>query len=133
MLAKLFRYLFTGGGATLVDLGVFKLVFMATGIWGLAFIAGVTTGLITNFLLSRRFAFQVTWQDTFKQFAVFSLVALNGILLNLGLMQLGITILHLDPFLARILSAGIGFIVSFIGHNLFSFRKEEITKSDLLS
>ena len=126
MLPRFLKYLFTGGGATLVDVAVFALFHKVLGLWYVAaFSLGVLSGLVTNFLLSQRFVFQVQWQDQFKQFLVFAAVALNGILLNLGLMQILVNFCHWDALLARVLSAGVVVGISFLGHSLFSFRKEE--------
>ncbi|WP_218082189.1 GtrA family protein [Anthocerotibacter panamensis] len=126
MTRRFLRYLLTGGGATLVDIGIFTLLHEVLGLWQLlAFAGGVSAGLVTNFLLSRRFVFGVQWQSTFKQFAVFSAVALNGILLNLGAMQFLIYILGWAALLARIFSAALVVGISFLGHSLFSFRKDE--------
>jgi len=124
MIARFLKYLVTGGGATLVDVGVFTLLTKVGGFWYVgAFTLSCLAGMVTNFLLSRQFVFGVRWESTFKQFFVFACVALPGIIFNLGSMQLLVNHLGADPVLARVFSAGIVVGVSFLGHSLFSFRK----------
>jgi len=121
---RFLKYLGTGGTATLVDVGIFTLLSRVLGLWYvLAFAGGVSAGLVTNFLLSRQFVFGVHWQNSFKQFLVFTVVALNGIILNLVFLQVFVNMFHWDPIMARIISAGVVVGVSFMGHSLFSFRK----------
>ncbi|MBC6419197.1 MAG: GtrA family protein, partial [Prochloron sp. SP5CPC1] len=57
-LRQFISYLFTGGSATIIDIGVFSLLVMSFDLWyvaalGISFVFGVST----NFFLSRRFVF----------------------------------------------------------------------------
>jgi putative flippase GtrA len=78
-------------------------------------------GLTTNFWLSRRFVFGVYWQNALVQYVVFTTVALNSLLANLGLLQLLINELNWDATSARLVSAACVAILSFAGHKLYSF------------
>ncbi len=114
-------YLFTGGTATFVDVFVFSLL-VKSGLWYVsALCISWFFGLLTNFLLSRRFVFGVYWTNRLSQFAVFTVVGLISLLANLGLLQLLINELHWDATFARLVSAGCVAVLSFVGHKLYSF------------
>lgn len=78
-------------------------------------------GLTTNFLLSRRFVFGVYWRNALLQYCVFTVIALNSLLANLGLLQLLINELGWDATTARLASAACVALISFTGHKLYSF------------
>lgn len=114
-------YLFTGGTATIVDVSVFSLL-TQLGIWYvLALCISYFVGLTTNFWLSRRFVFSVYWQNWLIQYTVFTTVALNSLLANLGLLQLLINELKWNATVARLASAASVALLSFAGHKLYSF------------
>jgi len=114
-------YLFTGGFATLVDVFVFSIL-VKSGMWYvLALCISSFFGLTTNFLLTRRFVFGVYWKNALAQYGVFTVVALNGLLANLGLLQLLMNDLRWDAPLARLVSAASVALINFAGHKLYSF------------
>jgi protoporphyrinogen oxidase/putative flippase GtrA len=121
-LAKQFGgYLVTGGTATVVDVLIFSIL-VNSGLWYvLALCISYFLGLTTNFWLSRRFVFGVYWQNALVQYVVFTTVALNSLLANLGLLQLLINELNWDATSARLVSAACVAILSFAGHKLYSF------------
>jgi protoporphyrinogen oxidase/putative flippase GtrA len=131
-LAKQFAsYLLTGGSATVVDVIIFS-VLVNWGLWYI-FALGISYffGLTTNFWLTRKFVFGVFWKNTVVQYAVFTTVAVNSLLANLGLLQLLVNELDWDATLARLVSAGCVAILSFSGHKLYSFasNNDSLVKS----
>lgn len=120
-LKQFVTYLFTGGAATIVDVLVFSLL-TKSGLWYVyALCISYFLGLTTNFWLSRRFVFGIYWKSWLVQYAVFTTVALNSLLANLGLLQLLINDLHWDATAARLVSAACVALLSFTGHKLYSF------------
>ena len=121
VLQQFSSYLLTGGAATLVDVLIFILLTQA-GLWYI-YALGISyfIGLTTNFCLSRRFVFGIYWNNWKIQYAVFTMVALNSLLANLGLLQLLINELDLQASIARLVSAGCVALISFTGHKLYSF------------
>jgi protoporphyrinogen oxidase/putative flippase GtrA len=118
---QLVAYLFTGGTATIVDVGVFSFL-VNSGLWYVtALCVSWFFGLTTNFLLSRRFVFGVYWRNRLAQFTVFTVVSIISLLANLGLLQLLINEFRLDATVARLISAGCVALLSFVGHKLYSF------------
>ncbi len=121
LLQQFSGYLLTGGSATFVDVFIFTLL-TQMGLWYI-YALGISyfVGLTTNFWLSRRFVFGVYWNNWKVQYAVFSMVALNSLLANLGLLQLLINELKWDASFARLVSAACVAMISFTGHKLYSF------------
>lgn len=118
-------YLFTGGAATVLDVIVFSIL-VNSGLWpttalGISFLFGVSA----NFWLSRRYVFRVYWRNTLAQYTVFTIVAINTLLANLGLMELLIKELGWSPIHARVVSAACVALISFIGHKLNSFSTNQ--------
>jgi putative flippase GtrA len=118
-------YLLTGGAATLVDVLIFSLLVRSGLYYVLALGVSFGFGVLTNFTLSRRFVFGVYWRSGWTQFLVFSMVALNSLLANLGLLQVLIRDLNWEPAIARLVSAACVAILSFTGHKLYSFDTKQ--------
>lgn len=117
-------YLFTGSAATVVDVFVFSLL-TQSGLWYVfALCMSYFLGLTTNFWLSRRFVFGIYWQNWLVQYTVFTTVALNSLLANLGLLQLLINELGWNATVARLVSAACVALLSFTGHKLYSFASQ---------
>ena len=121
-LRQFISYLFTGGSATIIDIGVFSLLVMSFDLWyvaalGISFVFGVST----NFFLSRRFVFKVYWDNWLTQYTVFTIVSLNTFLANLGLLKLLVDDFGWEKIPSRIVSAGFIAVLSFTTHKLYSF------------
>lgn len=115
------KYLLTGGAATVFDVLLFALL-IQMGWWNVAALTlSYLVGMTVNFTLSRQFVFKVFWDNWLLQYAIFSIVALNGLLANLGLLKLLLNDLALNPILGRMISAAAVSFLSFAGHKLYSF------------
>ncbi len=126
ILRQFVGYLFTGGSATVVDVIVFSIL-VSSGLWyvaalGVSFVFGVST----NFFLSRRFVFGVYWQNRLAQYTVFTIISLNTLLANLGLLKLLIDDVGWDATAARLVSAAGVALLSFTGHKLYSFSSSNL-------
>lgn len=121
VLSQFGSYILTGGFATVIDVFVFSML-VKSGMWYvLALCVSSFFGLTANFLLSRQFVFGVYWSNALLQYCVFTVIALNSLLANLGLLQLLINELGWDATTARIVSAACVVLISFTGHKLYSF------------
>ncbi len=121
VLSQFVGYLFTGGAATVIDVFVFSIL-VKSGMWYvLAICVSSFFGLTTNFLLSRKLVFGVYWRNALLQYGVFTVIALNSLLANLGLLQLLINERGWDATTARLVSAACVALISFAGHKLYSF------------
>ena len=86
---QLFRSLFVGGIATVVDMGVYALVLEAFGAGVVvANVAGFILGLITNYLISILWVFKKHNMNLAKEFAVFSIIGIIGLVINTVIVSL---------------------------------------------
>lgn len=81
---QLFRYIFTGGAAFIVD---FSSLFILTDFFGIYYLASAAIafvlGLITNYILSINWVFNRRTMNNRKlEFGVFTLIGVVGIFLN---------------------------------------------------
>ena len=121
-------FLFAGGFAAVVNFGsrFFYNEYMS---FGNAVIVAYITGMITAFVLSKRFVFDKSVHSTKKEFIYFTLVNMVAIiqtyLISVGLAEYlfpGIGFTFYPYSIAH--AAGVVFPVftSFIGHKYFSFK-----------
>lgn len=115
------KYILTAGSATVVDVTIFIALTQAGWSAISAICLSYFIGISVNFVLTRRFVFNVYWDNWLLQYLIFSTVALNGLLSNLGLLQILINEVQLTPILARCLSAAAIAVLSFLGHKFYSF------------
>jgi putative flippase GtrA len=122
---KAVRYFFAAGIATLVDVAVYYMVFnhvlhqqsFEAGDWlvlkapTFALICSYSSGLVTNFGISRLWVFTESELSGHHQFIRFILVALVVLIANYFFMY----------FLIRVLAITIG-LFSFLAHKTFSFK-----------
>jgi len=119
------RYLVTGGIATIVDVSVFAFLQNLGVYYVSALCVSYFFGLTTNFFLSRNYVFDVYWKNGIIQYLVFTAIALNSLLANLGMLQILVNELKWQPIFARIVSASCIVFLSFIGHKLYSFSSQK--------
>ncbi|MCA6616007.1 MAG: FAD-dependent oxidoreductase [Pseudanabaena sp. M090S1SP1A06QC] len=128
-LQQLSRYFVTGGFATIVDVSIFALLQRLDIYYVYALCISYFFGLTTNFWLSRSYVFGIYWQNSWLQYLVFTVIALNSLLANLGMIQLLVNELKWQPIPARIISTGCIVFLSFIGHKLYSFSSQQDVRS----
>ena len=136
MSMKAVRYFFAAGIATLVDVFVYFSVFNfvlhqkpfeALGLIVLkaptfSLICSYSTGLVTNFAISRLWVFTGSELSGKNQFFRFILVALVVLIANYFFMYFLIRVLNWYPTIARGFSAITIGLFSFIAHKTFSFK-----------
>jgi putative flippase GtrA len=130
------RYFFAAGIATLVDVFVYYLVFnhflhqepFTAGNWlvlkapTFSLICSYSSGLVTNFGISRLWVFTESELSGHHQFLRFILVALIVLAANYFFMYFLIRVLDWYPTIARGVSAITIGLFSFLAHKTFSFK-----------
>lgn len=132
---QVLRFLFSSGLGFLVDISAFYLFYKVLftqgsytvnghklGNYNLSFTVSFFMGVIVNFLANRYLVFFESKLSPLKQFFRFMLVAVIGYFANLGLLNVYIRYLHIDPPVARPAAALSLFIASFFVHKFFSFN-----------
>ncbi len=150
LIKEILRYLVAGGSAFVFDL-LTKTLFhslilpadMGTfSVFGfvnevrvtLATTAGFIVGLIVNYLISVFFVFTTDQQKErgkgVKAFLIYLAVSLVGLLVNIGVTQLGCTLLSVSKdntimfMLVSCVAAGVALIWNYIGRKIFVYKGE---------
>ncbi len=123
---QFFRYIFVGGIATVVDMGSF---YIADNIllfhYLIAQTAGFILGLITNYLISIVWVFRSTG-NVKKEFTIFALIGIGGLLWSYLILWILIDILNLNYFqdmLAKSIAVAIVLIWNFGMRKKFAFKE----------
>ena len=150
LIKEILRYLVAGGSAFVFDL-LTKTLFhsfilpadMGTcSVLGfenevrvtLATVAGFIVGLIVNYLISVFFVFTTEQQKErgkgVKAFLIYLAVSLVGLLVNIGVTQLGCTLLSVGKentvmfMFVSCVAAGVALIWNYIGRKIFVYKGE---------
>jgi putative flippase GtrA len=121
---KLFlNYVWIGGFATVVDTAalLFFRVKLELYVWLSAALAYLC-GMGTNFLLNKYLNFASDSRSFLKQARTFFIVALTGLALKAGLMELFVQAIHMRLLVAQVCAVGLVMIWSFWGHHKMTFR-----------
>jgi putative flippase GtrA len=121
-------FVLSGGVAALVNI-VSRVGFSQLLRFELAVLAAYAVGMVTAYLLTRRFVFPASRQSLQRSFAAFALVNLVAVLqtwlVSIGLRQLLLPIIGVTALL-DLIAHGCGVIVpvftSYLGHKHISFR-----------
>lgn len=121
LFSQIVKFGFVGVIATLIDYGGMILCKEVLGLNVLLSVAiGFTISVIANYLLSVKYVFDVdkskSKQRNFVLFIIFSVI---GLLLTELIMYLGTDILHVNYILIKILATGIVMVFNFITRKRF--------------
>lgn len=118
---------FTGVGF-MSAIGHYGLFGLLTHVFGVAAVpassAGALLGAWINYTLNYRFTFRSNKRhlDSVSKFAV---VATVGLVLNTFFMWIGVDLLHVNKWLAQILTTGLCLIWSFGANRYWTFRVQQ--------
>jgi len=131
---QVIRFVLSAGMGFLVDISAFSLFYhnlftqktysilsFTIRNYTLSFSISFFLGVLTNFLITRYFVFSESKLPPYKQFFRFVSVAIIGYFANLGVLELFIQLLHMNPLVARPAAALSLFFASFFVHKFFSF------------
>jgi len=112
LVRKLLQYGVTGGIAAVVDAGLFMLLVNARLNIVVASCLSFCIAALVNYSLTSRFVFNR--EATIRGLAAFTVAALVGLMVNIGVTLLGIFIVGLPPLAAKLAGIGTAFIVNFL-------------------
>ncbi|NSL55312.1 GtrA family protein [Uliginosibacterium aquaticum] len=121
LLREFFSYLLVGGLAFAVDYGVLWLALNLGLHYAVATLLGFCAGLATNYLLCITWVWRGTRATTLRDFIVFTVIGIGGLLLTLLLMWLAVDIAQLSPKLTKPFIAGLVLVWNFGLRRLFVF------------
>ncbi len=123
---QLFRYLFVGGAAFLVDYGLLVLL---TEVCGLHYLVSATisfiAGLIVNYLLSTSWIFRKSkMENKWAEFLIFSIIGVVGLLLNNLLLYLFTDLAHIHYMISKLITTAIVMLWNFGARKIILFNRK---------
>lgn len=119
---KLTKFVITGGIALGIDVAIYYLLTRYGQMYYLlarAFSLGVA--IIWSFTINRQWTFRAIEGDARKQAAKFVIVILTTSLLSIGLMHIGVTVLHFHDLAVILVVSVITTLINFSAHSLWSY------------
>ncbi len=128
--ARLWKFLMVGASGVMVNVAAFWTLTQMLGLY--YFYAGIAAGLLatgSNFLLNNAF----TWADRretgvsgfFQRMGKYYAATWAGTLIYLALLRL-LAHVGLVPMLANLIAVGIGGMLNYLMHNLWTWRQESV-------
>ena len=122
---QLFRYGFVGGVAFVVDYGSLFVLTHYAGVpylWSAAI--AFLLGLVTNYLLSISWVFRKERSSNpWKEFLVFAVIGVLGLLFNEGIMYVATEWIGLHYMVSKLISTVIVFFWNFFARKYWAFGK----------
>lgn len=118
------RYLLVGGTAAVTEWVTFFLCSKARLFYGLSTIIAFLIATLVNFLFGRKLAFAKQKNSTFKEVVLVYSVSLVGLIINLSLMFLFVTVLSTNELFSKILATGIVFFWNFFARKFLIYREK---------
>jgi len=110
--------------SSLVDIGLMYCCTAYLGIWYMYAAAfSYCCGIVVNYVANKYLTFHDTSRKTATQFATFVTISVSCLIVNLGIVWLGVTFLSLSPIMAKILATCCAFLWSYHGQSRFTFRE----------
>lgn len=120
---KVFRFFIMGLLATIVHYSVLLALVELYGIYPVtASGCGAVAGLFVNYFLNYRFTFRSNLPHG-KTFSKYFVIAMTGLMLNLGLMALFTP--YVFYFYAQLMATAIVFAWSFLANSLWTFKNAD--------
>lgn len=126
-LIKFFRYAFVGGIAFVVDYCGFVLTSIILGESTFSVVAATTVGfiagLITNFILSKKFVFTENAKvGAVGEFLTYTVIGIVGYVLNVLLML--IFVIFINKYIAKIIVAAIVLVYNYFARKVILYSEE---------
>jgi len=119
-----FRFLFVGGMATLIDILMFNVYFLTSGIFILSRFGGIVTSMIWNFIMNKKFTFasdgEITWELPRWLIVYAAAMGSNAILSTLTYNTIGPG--GIEANIAAVLGLVISLPIAYLGSKYWIFK-----------
>ena len=124
LLMQIIKFVIVGGIATIIDYVVFFILHEALKLPTLpSNITSFSVSVVYNYIASVKWVFDVKKDDPKKQFVVFIVLSLIGLLINTIIVYITIDILKWWSIVAKVLATGIVMVFNFITRKMFLEKK----------
>ena len=120
IICQIFKFGIVGGLAFVIDYGVFTLLTQVFNIhYLISSILSFSISVIFNYIMSIKWVFDVTKKQTPKDFTVFIVLSIIGLILNSIIMYVSVDIISIHELIAKIIDTAIVMIYNFITRKIF--------------
>jgi putative flippase GtrA len=121
---RFFRYCFCGGISAIIDTSIFFVLNELFNIYYLfALFVSFTVAVTVNYSLQRKITFKNTYSKKHKQFTVFVLLQLIGLLISGVIIAAMVEIFSVWPTLARFITIWIVLAYTYTSNKVITFNK----------
>ena len=120
LIKQMLKFGIVGGLAFLIDYGVFSLLNQIFGIhYLISSVISFSVSVIFNYIMSIKWVFDVNKNQTTKDFAVFMILSIIGLLLNSFIMYISVDLINIHELISKIIATFIVMIYNFITRKIF--------------
>ncbi len=120
LIRQIIRFGIVGGLAFIIDYGVYALLTQVFSVYYiLASVISFSLSVIFNYILSITWVFDVNKKQGVKEFIVFIVLSVIGLLLNSLILYLSVELLHIHNLIGKIIATIIVMIYNFITRKIF--------------
>ncbi|TLD97479.1 GtrA family protein [Helicobacter jaachi] len=112
-LVKFVKYLLVGGSAALINWLIFYTAITFNMWYIYAGLLSFVLATLWNFILARLFIFKASQHSLLKESTLVYLVSLGGLLIDIGILFVGVDLLECNAMLSKIIATGVAFIFNF--------------------
>ena len=124
LLMQIIKFVIVGGIATIIDYIIFFTLHELLKVPTLpSNITSFTISVIYNYIASVKWVFDVKKDDPKKQFVIFLILSIIGLLINTAIVYVTIDILKWYSLICKVIATGIVMVFNFITRKIFLEKK----------
>ena len=124
LLMQIIKFVIVGGIATIIDYIIFFILHELLKVPTLpSNITSFTISVIYNYIASVKWVFDVKKDDPKKQFIIFLILSIIGLLINTAIVYVTIDILKWYSLICKVIATGIVMVFNFITRKIFLEKK----------
>ena len=120
LIKQILKFGVVGGLAFLIDYGIYTLLISAFDVYYIiASVISFTLSVIFNYILSIKWVFDVKKKQGPKEFIIFVILSVIGLILNSLILYLSVELMQIHKLIAKIIATFIVMIYNFITRKIF--------------
>ncbi len=120
---QILKFTVVGGLAFLIDYGLLYILTEFIGIhYLISSIISFTVSVIFNYILSIKWVFDVNKKQGLKEFILFIILSVIGLIINEIIMYLMVDIMNIHYMISKLFSTGVVMVYNFITRKIFIER-----------
>ncbi len=120
LIKQILKFGVVGGLAFLIDYGIYTLLISVFNVYYIiASVISFTLSVIFNYILSIKWVFDVKKKQGPKEFIIFVILSVVGLILNSLILYLSVELMHIHKLIAKIIATFIVMIYNFITRKIF--------------